>query len=288
MPRTAAARLSCSGAHAGIHVSDGFDLVGREALRALGRVRRTAVRHQHPCDPRRRRGSSAPDSWRPGHPARPGSGNTDRRHGAAAVNGGVLAFWSSRAIPTRATSCRRPRRARDPGLQMPQGCPGTPAGGRQSYRRRDRRHPHLDHGMRARQLIVAAASRARARRAAARHAPSPTSWCAPGAKCSDCHTNLDGRRQAHAVRPHPRARHPARPRPPAHLPKGVEGFNGEINQWVSIGADLRVRNTTLFAGSGRRGARAREPRLPEHFASERPRGQGVPRLPRRSTSGPTC
>ncbi len=89
-----------------------------------------------------------------------------------------------------------------------------------------------------------------------------------GAKCSDCHTNLDGggKRTAFAhIHAHD-ILHDLRILP---LPKGVESFNGEINPYVSIGGDLRVRSTSTFDS-----AIDSEGRVPmnrafrSHFASE--------------------
>jgi len=66
-----------------------------------------------------------------------------------------------------------------------------------------------------------------------------------GAKCSDCHTNLDGggKRTSFATIHAHDILHDLQILP---LPKGVRSFNGELNQWVSIGSDLRVRSTTTF------------------------------------------
>src|SRR5215813_14317715 len=67
-----------------------------------------------------------------------------------------------------------------------------------------------------------------------------------GAKCSDCHTNLDGggKRTAFA---HIHAHDILHDLQILPLPKGVQSFNGEINQWMSIGSDLRVRSTSTWA-----------------------------------------
>src|SRR5262245_63563223 len=97
--------------------------------------------------------------------------------------------------------------------------------------------------MRAQQLILAAglvlalvATRARA---------EPYLAVRTGAKCSDCHTNLDGggKRTSFATIHAHDILHDLQILP---LPKGVRSFNGELNQWVSIGSDLRVRSTTTF------------------------------------------
>ena len=67
-----------------------------------------------------------------------------------------------------------------------------------------------------------------------------------GAKCSDCHTNLDGggKRTSFATIHAHDILHDLQILP---LPKGVQSFNGEINQRISIGSDLRPRSTTTFA-----------------------------------------
>jgi len=67
-----------------------------------------------------------------------------------------------------------------------------------------------------------------------------------GAKCSDCHTNMDGggKRTAFA---HIHAHDILHDLQILPLPRGIESFNGELNQYVSIGGDLRVRSTTTFA-----------------------------------------
>jgi hypothetical protein len=66
-----------------------------------------------------------------------------------------------------------------------------------------------------------------------------------GAKCSDCHTNLTGggKRTAFA---HIHAHDILHDLQILPIPKGVKGFTGEINSYVSIGGDLRVRNSTVY------------------------------------------
>jgi hypothetical protein len=90
-----------------------------------------------------------------------------------------------------------------------------------------------------------------------------------GAKCSDCHTNLDGggKRTPFA---HIHARDILHDLDLLPLPKGVKSFNGELNQYVSIGGDLRVRSTTTW-DSGVPDANGRVPEnkaFRPHFASE--------------------
>jgi hypothetical protein len=66
-----------------------------------------------------------------------------------------------------------------------------------------------------------------------------------GAKCSACHTNETGggKRTAFA---HIHASDILHDLDILPIPPGVKPFNGELNQWMSIGSDLRVRNTTVF------------------------------------------
>jgi len=66
-----------------------------------------------------------------------------------------------------------------------------------------------------------------------------------GAKCSACHTNQTGggKRTAFA---HIHAHDILHDLDLLPIPAGVKPFNGELNSYVSIGGDLRVRNTTVF------------------------------------------
>jgi hypothetical protein len=66
-----------------------------------------------------------------------------------------------------------------------------------------------------------------------------------GAKCGDCHTNITGggKRTPFA---HIHAKDILDDLDILPIPAGVKPFNGEINSWVSIGSDLRVRNSTIF------------------------------------------
>jgi hypothetical protein len=66
-----------------------------------------------------------------------------------------------------------------------------------------------------------------------------------GAKCSDCHTNLTGggKRTPFATIHAHDVLHDLDLIP---IPAGVRPFSGEITDWFSIGADLRVRNTYAF------------------------------------------
>lgn len=66
-----------------------------------------------------------------------------------------------------------------------------------------------------------------------------------GAKCSDCHTNLDGggKRTLFA---HVHAHDILHDLQLLPIPPTVRAFNGQLGEWVSIGSDLRVDNTTVF------------------------------------------
>ena len=66
-----------------------------------------------------------------------------------------------------------------------------------------------------------------------------------GAKCSDCHTNMTGggKRTAFA---HIHAHDIEHDLDLLPIPPGLKPFNGELSSYVSIGGDLRVRNTTVF------------------------------------------
>jgi hypothetical protein len=66
-----------------------------------------------------------------------------------------------------------------------------------------------------------------------------------GAKCNDCHTNLTGggKRTAFA---HIHARDILHDLDLLPIPPGMKGFNGQLQEFVSIGGDLRVRNDTVF------------------------------------------
>jgi hypothetical protein len=66
-----------------------------------------------------------------------------------------------------------------------------------------------------------------------------------GAKCNDCHTNLTGggKRTPFA---HIHARDILHDLDLLPIPPSVKGFTGQLHEFVSIGGDLRVRNTTVF------------------------------------------
>jgi hypothetical protein len=66
-----------------------------------------------------------------------------------------------------------------------------------------------------------------------------------GAKCSACHTNQTGggKRTAFA---HIHAHDIEHDLDLLPIPPGMKPFNGELSSYVSIGGDLRVRNTTVF------------------------------------------
>jgi len=95
--------------------------------------------------------------------------------------------------------------------------------------------------VRAEQLIVLAAAVLAARGVRA----EPYLMVRTGAKCSACHTNQTGggKRTAFA---HIHAHDIEHDLDLLPIPPGVKPFNGEINQYLSIGSDLRVRHTTVF------------------------------------------
>jgi hypothetical protein len=66
-----------------------------------------------------------------------------------------------------------------------------------------------------------------------------------GAKCNDCHTNLTGggKRTPFA---HIHARDILHDLDLLPVPPSVKGFTGQLHEYVSIGGDLRVGNTTIF------------------------------------------
>ncbi|TMA85695.1 MAG: hypothetical protein E6J71_01310 [Deltaproteobacteria bacterium] len=68
-----------------------------------------------------------------------------------------------------------------------------------------------------------------------------------GAKCSACHTNQTGggKRTPFA---HIHAKDILQDLDLLPIPLGVKAFDGEVNSYLSIGSDLRVRNTTTFGG----------------------------------------
>jgi hypothetical protein len=94
----------------------------------------------------------------------------------------------------------------------------------------------------ARRLLAAAAA-SLALAAVAR--AEPYMMVREGAKCSDCHTNQTGggKRTPFAQIHAKDILHDLEVLP---IPPGVKPFNGEITPWLSMGADLRVRNSTVF------------------------------------------
>jgi len=66
-----------------------------------------------------------------------------------------------------------------------------------------------------------------------------------GAKCSACHVNQTGggKRTAFA---HIHGKDILQDLDLLPIPAGVKPFNGQLNSYVSIGSDLRARNTTIF------------------------------------------
>jgi hypothetical protein len=85
-------------------------------------------------------------------------------------------------------------------------------------------------------FVVAAAASARA---------EPYFMVREGAKCNDCHTNMTGggKRTPFA---HIHARDILHDLDLLPVPPNVKGFNGQLHEYVSIGGDLRVRNSTVF------------------------------------------
>src|SRR5215510_8138518 len=104
----------------------------------------------------------------------------------------------------------------------------------------------MDNRMRAKQLIVILISLlAGLTLVADRARAEPYLVVREGAKCSDCHTNLTGggKRTPFAQIHSHDILHDLDLIP---LPPGAKGFNGQLMSFVSIGSDLRVRNTTTF------------------------------------------
>jgi hypothetical protein len=99
--------------------------------------------------------------------------------------------------------------------------------------------------MRAEQLIAAVAGLLLALLATTVHA-EPYLAVRSGAKCSDCHVNMDGGGMRTPFA-HIHSHDILNDLQILPLPKNVESFNGEISKWLSIGSDLRVRSTTTFA-----------------------------------------
>src|SRR5438093_4770794 len=66
-----------------------------------------------------------------------------------------------------------------------------------------------------------------------------------GAKCSACHTNQTGggKRTAFA---HIHAHDIEHDLEVLPIPAGTKPFNGEVNSYISLGGDFRMRNTTVF------------------------------------------
>jgi len=97
--------------------------------------------------------------------------------------------------------------------------------------------------MRAQQLILLVVLALSA--AASVASAEPYLMVRTGAKCSACHTNQTGggKRTAFA---HIHGHDILSDLDLLPIPPGVHPFNGEINQYLSLGGDLRVRNTTVF------------------------------------------
>ena len=96
-------------------------------------------------------------------------------------------------------------------------------------------------------LVLALVALARRRRAR-----SPTSWCAPGPSAATATpTRPGGGKRTPFAQIH--ARDILHDLDLLPIPRGVKAFTGEVNSWISIGADLRVRNTTVFQDPIRNG-----------------------------------
>ena len=103
----------------------------------------------------------------------------------------------------------------------------------------------MDSRLRTQQLIVRLAIAFACLGEASRAAAEPYLMVRQGAKCNDCHTNETGggKRTAFA---HIHAGEILHDLDLLPIPAGVKPFNGDINQYISIGSDLRVSNITTF------------------------------------------
>jgi hypothetical protein len=81
--------------------------------------------------------------------------------------------------------------------------------------------------------------------AAARARAEPYLMVRAGAKCSDCHVNMDGGGMRTQFA-HIHARDILHDLDLLPIPPTVKGFNGQLGEYVAIGSDLRVNNTTIF------------------------------------------
>lgn len=77
-----------------------------------------------------------------------------------------------------------------------------------------------------------------------------------GAKCSDCHFNKTGGGLRTAF-PYMHAHEILDDLRILPIPKGVKAWNGEVNPWIGLGGDLRVRESTVF--QSKKGADGRVP-----------------------------
>src|SRR5205823_14835035 len=112
--------------------------------------------------------------------------------------------------------------------------------------RRHRRHPPMGDRMRTEQLVrIAAIALAAVGLVASQARAELYLMVREGAKCSACHTNETGggKRTAFA---HIHAHDIEHDLELLPVPPGTKPFNGEVNSYVSIGGDLRVRNSTIF------------------------------------------
>src|SRR2546427_3295172 len=142
-------------------------------------------------------------------------------------------------------------RAQHRGAADAAGMSGRAAERRQvPHARQHRRHPAVGDRMRDEQLSrrlgrVAVLALGLIGLLASRAAAEPYLMVREGAKCSACHTNETGggKRTAFA---HIHAHDIEHDLELLPVPPGTKPFNGEVNSYVSIGGDLRVRNSTIF------------------------------------------
>src|SRR3954469_25884772 len=102
----------------------------------------------------------------------------------------------------------------------------------------------MDHGMRlqvAGLALLAAVSLPTAHDARA----EPYLMVRAGAKCSACHTNQTGGGKSTPFA-HIHGKDILHDLDLLSVAAGAKPFNGQLNPYVAIGSDLRVRNTTIF------------------------------------------
>jgi len=119
----------------------------------------------------------------------------------------------------------------------------------------------MDHGMRAKELIAALVAAVACLVAAPRAGAEPYLMVRAGAKCLDCHVNKTGggKRTAFA---HIHSKDILHDLDLLPIPSGVKAFNGEISQYLSVGSDLRVRETLTW--NERQSAEVRNDQVARH------------------------